>query len=236
MRAYMDLKRKPVSYRFFDSIHAALVAGLVEAGIDACELIGEAAQPWTFAAKGYSRRGGDCSLAGVTISTASERVADALRALDPRAVRVASSNGDRLDLSHGVLREMPDLLSTETRDAMFMFASPFVLPRKKEGLEKTRYLDCLEGVDVDAALRRGLERRAGRALDIAFDIDRLSLRADGIPRIVRYRRMKNGRDQMMRAFSLPISVKGAPEAIRFAYFAGLGAKTRVGFGCPILPR
>ena len=236
MRAYIDLQRKPVSYRFLDSVHAALVAGLVEAGIDACELIGEAALHWCFAAKGYSRRGGDCMLAGVMISTASEKFADRLRVLDPRAVRVASNNGDRLDLSHGVLREMPNLLSTEIRDAMFIFASPFVLPRKKVGVEKTRYLDCLDGVDVDAALRRSLERRAGRSLDIAFGIDRLSLRADGTPRMVRYRRMKNGRDQMMRAFSLPISVKGTPASIRFAYLAGLGAKTRVGFGCPILPR
>lgn len=158
-----------------------------------------------------------------------------MRLLSPRAVRVASSNGDRIDLSHGLLHEMPERLTAETSDAMFMFASPFVLPQKKNGIEKTRYLDRLDGVDVDAALRRSLERRVGRPLDIAFGIDSLSLRADGGPRIVRYRRMKNGRDQMISAFSLPVAVKGAPEAIRFAYFAGLGAKTRVGFGCPILP-
>lgn len=70
-RAYIDLKRKPVPYRFLDSVHAALIAGLVETGMEACDLVGEAAQNWCFAAKGYSRRGGDCLLTGVTVSTAS---------------------------------------------------------------------------------------------------------------------------------------------------------------------
>ncbi len=235
MRIYIDLKNRPVSYRFLDSVHAALITGMVEAGIEACELIGEAAQNWCFAAKGYSLRGGDCLLKGVTVSAASEQIADRICVLDPRAVRVASSNGDRFDLSHGVLRKIPERLTAETREAMFMFASPFVLPEKKRGSGKTRYLNSLDGVDVDAALRRSLERRAGRPLDIVFGIDRLSLRADGMPRIVRYRRMRNGRDQMIDAFSLPVAVKGTPDAIRFAYLAGLGAKTRVGFGCPVVP-
>ena len=236
MRVYIDLKHKPAPYRFLDSVHAALVAGLASGGIESRDLVGQAARPWCFAAKGYSRRNDNCVLTGVTISTASGEIASALHTLDLHAVRVTSSNGDRLDLSHGILHSVPDHLCGETRETMFLFASPFVLPQKKSGTGKTRFLDSLDGVDIDAALRRGLERRANNSLDIVFSVDRLSLRADGAPRIVRYRRMPNGRDQMMSAFSLPISVKGAPEAIRFAYLAGLGAKTRVGFGCPIIPR
>lgn len=236
MRIFIDIGDRPVSYRYLDSVHAATVAGLAEAGVGSRSLVGESALNWCFAAKGYALKGGDCVLTGITISAASEEVAAALTAIDPRAMRVASSNGDRLDLSHGRVRQIPDRLSPNAREATFMFASPFVIPQKKSGVEKTRYFARLDGVDIDSALRCGLERRAGRPLEIDFAIDRLSLRADGAPRIVRYRRMNNGRDQMIDAFALPVCVRGAPEAMRFAYLAGLGAKTRVGFGCPIVPR
>lgn len=236
MRVFIDLRGKSLRYRYLDSVHAALIAGMVKAGMDSARLIGEKAGSWCFAAKGYSHRQGDCMLAGVTISTASDEIGAALQKLDPGDIRVDSDNGDSLDLSHGILKPVPDRLSPGTENAMFLFASPFILTEKKTSVEKTRFVRELDGIDVDAAMRRSLERRAGHPLDIGFSIDRLSLRADGLPRVVRYRRMKNGRDQMINAFSLPVSVRGTPEAIRFAYFAGIGAKTRAGFGCPILPR
>ena len=236
MRIFIDLRQQPLRYRYLDSVHAALIAGLVKAGVEPTKLIGERAEAWCFAAKGYSSRQGDCMLVGVTISTASDEIGATLQKLSPVDMRVVSDNGDSLDLSHGMLKPIPDRLSPSTESAMFLFASPFILTHKKTATEKTRFVGELEGVDIDAAMRRNLERRAGHSLDINFLIDRLSLRANRAPRVVRYRRMKNGRDQMISAFSLPISVIGSPEAIRFAYFAGLGAKTRVGFGCPILPR
>ena len=237
MRVFIDLRRQPLQYRYLDSVHAALVAALTESGLESREVVGESAQHWCFAAKGYSQSNGPSIMTGVTISTASEQFADALIRVDPRSARVSSTNGDRLDLSHGVLRAVPDRLCPDTDAAMFVCGSPFVLVHKKDGVStKTRYVGDLGEVDIDAALRSGLERRAGRPLDISFHIDRLSLRADGRPRVVRYRRMAHRRDQMIDAFSLPVSVRGEPEAVRFAYLAGLGAKTRVGFGCPVLPR
>ena len=237
MRVFIDLRRQPLQYRYLDSVHAALVAALTESGLESREVVGEMAQNWCFAAKGYSKSKGPCVLTGVTISAASEKIAAALTRLNPQAARVSSVNGDQLDLSCGVLRAVPDRLCAGTDDAMFAFASPFVLVHKKDGVSsKTSYVGSLDEVDIDAALRSGLERRAGRPLDISFHIDRLSLRADGRPRVVRYRRMAHRRDQMIDAFSLPVSVRGEPEAVRFAYLAGLGAKTRVGFGCPVLPR
>ena len=236
MRVFIDLRGQPLRYRYLDSVHAALIAGLVDAGAEPKILIGEKAGAWCFAAKGYSKRKGDCMLTGVTISAASAAVCTALERLDPRTVRVASDNGDKLDFSRGIPRLVPNCLSASTDRAMFLFASPFILPLQKTAVGKTWFINHLDKVDIDMALRKGLERRARKSLDITFFIDRLSLRVDGTPRIVRYRRMKNGRDMMVNAFSLPVSVRGTPEAIRFAYFAGLGAKTRTGFGCPILPR
>lgn len=237
MRVFIDLRSRPLQYRYLDSVHAALVAALTESGLEPHEVVGEMAQNWCFAAKGYSRSNGPCVLTGVTLSAASEKISAALTRVNPQTARVSSVNGDRLDLSHGILRAVPDRLCTETDAARFAFASPFVLIHKKDGVSsKTRYVGNLDDVDIDGALRSSLERRAGRPLDISFHIDRLSLRADGKPRVVRYRRMPHGKDQMIGAFSLPVSVKGDPAAIRFAFLAGLGVKTRVGFGCPILPR
>ena len=66
-------------------------------------------------------------------------------------------------------------------------------------------------------------------------IDRLSFAAYGTkPRIVTVRK-SGSRTIRFPAFQLPMTIEGPHETLATAFFAGLGEKTRYGFGCPMLP-
>jgi CRISPR-associated endoribonuclease Cas6 len=235
MRIHVDLSGAPQILRYTDSMNAAIVAGLTAAGLTSEEVTGAKALPWTFAlhrtpGRTRVRNRGELHVSGVTISSPSDRIAEALLRIEPADISVTSSNGDRICCAGGlVLREEPEILP----DGMTVsFASPVLLMRKKEGSEKTVWADAPDQVDVGAALHRGLSNRAGRELDLRISpaeggyAERLfvPLRHDA----------RRGLDVLMPAFRLPLRVEGAAEDLRFAYLAGFGAKTRAGFGCPAL--
>jgi CRISPR/Cas system endoribonuclease Cas6 (RAMP superfamily) len=109
-----------------------------------------------------------------------------------------------------------------------------VLVSPKVGREETRYAERVEEINLPAALRRSVEMRAGRSLDIEIEVDRLALRTAVLKRIVWLRRAPTGRRIGVPAFRFPLAMRGAPADVRFAFLAGLGAKTRQGFGLPII--
>lgn len=236
MRVLIEFQRSPQQYRYADSMNAALVAGLVAAGLRSDELVGEKALPWTFGTAGKAGPGGKRIVFSVTLSSPSERFAEALTRLDPGEIRVASSNGDTIYLAGAVLRHCPSLPAGGAAELMVTFASPFLVPMPKQGREKTRFHDDLFGVDLNAALVAGVSRRAGRTLDLTISTDRLSMATDLKKQLVHLRRLSNGKPLFHPAFSVPMTLRGRPEDVRFAFLAGVGAKTHAGFGCPILMR
>lgn len=233
MRQFIDLRRQPVPFRFMDSMNAALVAGLTSAGAAPEDLVGNGAAPWTFGVKGYTKPGGEMVATGVLLSTPSVTLASAFEKFDPRSAVVRSGNGDTIDLGKGFKTPCRAAPGIDQDEVMLCFQSPVAIMQKKDAREKTAWVESLTDIDIDAALKRGLERRAGRSLDIVFAMDRLS-RMTATRRKVPIRRDRQGRSSFVIAFSAPIAVRGAPADLRFAYLAGLGAKTRAGFGCPLL--
>lgn len=221
------------TFRYLDSVNAAIVAGLAQAGATSQIMVGPDAHNWTFAVKGYSRRGGETVMSGLMISTADEAFGSYLHKFDSRYARAESSNGDKLNFAQAWKSVEDRAPSPTAGEVALNFASPFVLLKKKTGREKSDFADKLSDVDVSNALRAGLSRRAGREVDVEFSIDPITRIADGKPRFVSTRKAGTRRI-LVPAFSLPMTVRGTPEDIRFAYYAGLGAKTRGGFGCPIL--
>ena len=234
MRVLIDFRKQPQRYRYTDSMNAALVAGLVAAGLHSDDLVGEKALPWTFGTAGKAGPDGRRTVYSVILSSPSPRFAEALARLDPDEIRVASSNGDAIYLGGAALRHCPSLPPEGVAELMVSFASPFLVPMLKQGREKTRFHDDLVGVDLNAALLAGLTRRAGRALDLTISSDRLSMTTDLKKQLVHIRRLSNGKPLFHPAFSVPMTLRGRPEDVRFAFLAGVGAKTRAGFGCPIL--
>ena len=235
MRIHIDLSGAPQSMRYTDSMNAAIVAGLTATGLASAEVTGAHALPWTFALHRAPDRtrlnpNGGTLVHGVTISSPSPRVADALSRLDPADLTVASSNGDRICCAGGlVLRDEPEI---RAEGLMVTFASPVLLMRKKQGSEKTVWADAPDQVDLGPALHRGLSNRAGRDLDLRITPVELAP-AERIMVPLR-RDARRGLDMVLPAFRILLRLEGAVEDIRFAYLAGFGAKTRAGFGCPAL--
>lgn len=233
MRLTIDLGRNPQSLVYTDSMNAAIVAGLVAAGLTSEQLVGEGALPWTFAMAGRASRGHGRRILRLTLSSPAAAFAEALERLDPSEIRVASSNGDRIDCSGGV-RHSGRGPARGTDCLAVTFGSPVALMRASGEREKRKWADSLEDIDLDAALRTSLTRRAGRDLDLSVSVDPLTRIAGTVRQLVKLRKMPNGRPAIIPAFTFPLTLRGAPEDIRFAFLAGLGAKTRAGFGCPIL--
>lgn len=231
MRIMFELKRGHQTFSYLDSLNAALVAGLVAAGARSEDLVGPASKPWTFGYEGRSDARARTRLFSVSISTPDLALSEALTRLNPAEVRCASSNGDTLDLSGAVQREI-DTSNARNTELMVAFASPFAIMRKKDGRSKSEFAQSLDEVDLDPALRCGLERRAGRDLEVSFHIDPLTRMTDVRKRIIPLRHSPKGTIRIP-AFSAPMTIRGRPEDVEFAFLAGLGAKTHAGFGCPI---
>lgn len=234
MRFTIGLERSPQRFRYHDSVHAALVAGLTAAGARSGDLVGAAARPWSFAVKGFSHRGGESAATAILLSSPDPAIQDAMSALDLQHVRVASTNGDTIDCSGGRLKACHRLPAPGQDALALALASPVVLVSPKVGREQTRYAESIEEIDLPAALRRSVETRAGHGLDIEIEVDRLALRTDVLKRIVWLRRAPTGRRIGVPAFRFPLAMRGTPADVRFAFLAGLGAKTRQGFGLPII--
>lgn len=231
MRIMLELKQAHHSFIYLDSLNAALVAGLVAAGARSEDLVGPASKPWTFGYEGRSDPRARTRLFSVTVSTPDPALGEALARLNPAEVRCVSSNGDALDLSGAVRREI-DTTDARNAELMVAFASPFAILRKKDGRSKSEFAQSLDEVDLEPALRRGLERRAGRDLELSFHIDPLTRMTDVRKRVIPLRHSPKGPIRIP-AFSAPMTIRGRPKDVEFAFLAGLGAKTHAGLGCPV---
>lgn len=220
---------RPVHFRYLDSVHAALVTALRHAGAEEHQVLGLAAAPWTFAVTGRGFAGGDIRADAVTLSTPDPALGLVMSRIEGAQVRVRSSNGDVLDLSGATREVVPIPLHPDQDRLAVAFASPFLLSERGP---KKSYARSLAGLDLSAAFSAGLSRRLGRTISLRVEQDRLSAATDGAePRLVRVRRTGT-RDLVLPALSAVLTLIGRPADLRDAFLAGLGEKTRYGFGCP----
>lgn len=219
--------------RFTDSMNAAIVAGLTAAGMAPDLLVGMGAVPWTFGMEGWSKAGKPRLIRSLIVSSPDLRFAEAMRAAKASDFRVTSSNGDVIDGRGASIWQ--DITTPEgDTDILINFLSPFVIKARKSEGGTHPFLESLPENDLHEALKTGLDRRAGRDLNLRISVDPLSLKTDGRRKhMVHYRRMANGKSLILPGYALPMRLQGAPEDLRFAYLAGLGSKTRAGNGCPV---
>lgn len=221
----------PARLRYRDSLHAALVAGLRATGVPEATLIGVAAAPWTFAASGRSFPGGPSLVRAVILSTSNSVLGQAMQRLDPATIRWSSINGDEVDLSGAMRRSEPLPLLPGQDEITVGFASPFLV--SAPAAPQKTYARSIMGLDLSAAFSAGLTRRLGRPINLRVTPDRLSALTDGAkPVLVRVRR-SGGRDVILPALSATLTLRAPPHDLHDAYLAGLGEKTRYGFGCPV---
>ena len=231
MRIKLDFRRNPQLAGYTDSVNAAIVAGLVAAGAKSEDVVGQGAKPWTFGAEGKIAKNRKSKIFSLTISTPDLDLGEALARINPDDMRCTSTNGDILYFG-GASKKMIDTSPACVDEMMIHFASPFAIATQKTHACNKKFVDQIGDVNFDAALRAGLERRAGRSLDVSFHIDPLSLRTDVTKRVIPLR--KSGeRTIHIPAFKAPMTLRGTSKDVEFAFLAGIGAKTHAGFGCPI---
>lgn len=83
MRVLIDFRKQPQRYRYTDSMNAALVAGLVAAGLHSDDLVGEKALPWTFGTAGKAGPDGRRTVYSVILHHLRHASPRRLRALIP---------------------------------------------------------------------------------------------------------------------------------------------------------
>lgn len=218
------------SYRHLDLIHDAIVNALTAAGADSEQVIGARAHPWTFAALGCHQEQ-EGQVHSLVISTASTELANALKALDTSALRYARAATDELfDFSGALVTQEDPPLCADPGVLGVLALSPIAI-RERSATSK-RWHTSLADVDLSAAISARLSRLAGRDVALTVQPDSLYLRAN--PKhsvLVSTKCMKNGRSAFVIGMQAPLVLAGRREDLLLAWYAGIGEKTRNGFGC-----
>ena len=218
------------TYQHQDLVHDAIVNGLIAAGATPEQVIGVGAEPWTFAALGY-HRAHEGRVHGLVISTPSPALAPALAALEPAALRYArASTGELLDFSNASVATEAPPVCTDPGMLGVLTLSPIAI--SEPGAKNKRWLTQLDRVELSAAANARLSKIARRTVSLSVQPDSLYLRAN--PRhsvLVSTKRMRNGRAAFVIGMQAPLVLAGSREDLLLAWYAGLGEKTRNGFGC-----
>ncbi len=223
-------KGRWANYRHLDLVHDAIVNALITANAEPEQVIGARAHPWTFAALGF-HRGHEGQVHSVVISTPSPLLAPVLATLDPDALRYArASTGELFDLSGATVTSEPPPMLDEQAVLGVLTLSPIAISDRSA--PRKRWHSHLDKVDLSAAVNARLSRIAERQVSLSIQPDSLYLRAN--PRhsvLVSTKRMKNGRSAFVIAMQAPLVLAGSRVDVLLAWYAGLGEKTRNGFGC-----
>ena len=223
-------KGRWATYNHLDLVHDSIVNALIAAGAEPEQVIGTQAQSWTFAALGY-HRGHQGQVHGLVISTPSPLLASTLATLDPDALRYArASTGELFDFTGAAVEPEPPPLVADQAVIGVLTLSPIAISDRSA--PSKRWYSHLGDVDLSTAINARLSRIAERPVSLNIQPDSLYLRAN--PRhsvLVSTKRMKNGRSAFVIAMQAPLVLAGRREDVLLAWYAGLGEKTRNGFGC-----
>lgn len=220
-------------FRYQDSLHAALVAGLVASGATSESVIGDHASAWTFGFGGHALHGGTKIADTVTVSTSDASLGKLMATMDPASIKVRSASGDTIDLVGASRSVSTSPLMEGQTEVGVMCVSPVLIPyRICDRPNGKKYAESLAGVDLSAAISHGLSRRCGRDVRIEATVDRLTARTQGSkPVLVKVRKTNPTRDLIVAGLSFPMTLSGNTQDLNEALMGGIGAKTRYGFGC-----
>ena len=222
-----------VSIRYLDSLHAALVSGWTSCGARSTDVVGYAAENWSFGAVG-TPTGKAFLLKAVVVGAEGPTLATLLSRLKSETIRKSSPNGDMIDLSAWdlLLDELP-IVCSPRRSATLpaIMLSPLALSVRGR---KGRWHDDLAkaGANLQQAVNFRLSRLTGRDVRLTIEPDGLYLRAN--PRhstLVRTRAVTGGRPAFVIGTMCPLMITGREDDLRSAWALGIGEKNRYGFGC-----
>lgn len=221
-----------------DILHDALVNAWTAAGAESEQVIGASALPWNFAVLGWHRQGGN-QAHSLVVSTPDPNLARILARLDPAHIRYARAlTAESVDFSAADIRIEPDPIAPGQTLLGVVMLSPLAIrdyvpstPSTSSGTGKRWHTD-LSQVDISAAVNARLSKISRREVKLNIQPDSLYLRCN--PKhstLVPLKRLANGKTAFVIGMNAPLVLQGPEEDLRLAWYAGIGEKTRNGFGC-----
>ncbi len=222
-------KDQQVYYCHQDIVHDALVNAWITAGADSGQIIEASALPWHFAVLGWHRQGGN-QAHSLVVSTPDPNLARTLARFDPAHIRYARAlTAESVDFSAADIRIEPDPIAPGQTLLGVVMLSPLAI---RDYRNNKRWHTDLSKVDISAAVNARLSKIAGREVKLNVQPDSLYLRCN--PQhatLVPLKRMENGKTAFVIGMNAPLVLQGPEEDLRLAWYAGIGEKTRNGFGC-----
>ena len=224
-------KQQIIHYHYSDILHDALINAWVAAGISADEVTGMTARPWNFAPLG-KHQGANNMVHSLIVSTPDPVLAKYLAQFNPQDICYArASTGESVDFSAAHLAVETDPILPDQNVLGVLMLSPIAISDKTVNGSK-RWHKHLAQFDLSAAINHRLSRLAGREINLQIQADSLYLRCNPEHSIlVPIKQMPNGKLAYVIGMSAPLVLSGREDDLRFAWYAGLGEKTRNGFGC-----
>ena len=231
LRIQLPKPEKAKTYSHQDLVHDALVNAWAAAGATTDDVIGSHSKPWTFAVLGW-HRGHVGYVHTLIISTSDPDLARLLTRFKAETITKRRFDDEYFDFSSASISIEPDPIFPQQEQLACLFYSPVVLKdHQRSGKNKVWHENL---IDCELAIRvnRRLSKLAEREVSLAITPDSLYLRAN--PKhsvLVNLKRFQNGNKSFVIGMQAPVILAGSEEDLRLAWYAGLGEKTRNGFGC-----
>lgn len=242
MKRYRFDLPTPRSYVTQDLLHDALVAAFCEAGAQSEQVVGPNALPWNFAPltaggrydanRGVSTR----RLRSLVVSSADPTVSAWLEQIQGEHIVAARAlSAEMISLVGATKFEEKAPFVPHQESTAVHWMSPFLrrATRSGEASEKSAWETDPKVMEKHSP-GQSLARRLGREGDLGlfWAADRLALRGGVRRHCVDLKvHPQTGRAMWVSGTMVPFVLCGPTESLALAWYAGLGAKTRMGFGC-----
>lgn len=223
-------KGQTARYRHLDLLHDALINAWTTAGAPAEQVLGIGARPWNFAALGW-HRGDRNEVHTLVVSTPDPDLATRLSTLESGQIRQArASTAEQVDFSAARISPEPDPIPPGEGVLSLLLLAPLAVSIRAKG-EKRWHTDLTQ-IDLAAVINHRLSQLAGRPVTLQAQADTLYLRANPVHATRVYiKQLPDGRRVFVMGMRAPLVLAGTEDDLRLAWYAGIGEKTRNGFGC-----
>jgi CRISPR-associated endoribonuclease Cas6 len=224
-------KKAKLHYKYLDILHDAIVNAWIAAGAEKEQILDRSALPWNFAALGGQGKQGKM-VHTLVVSTPDASLAKILRHLNPEEIRYArASTIENVNFADAQISIVDDPFIPNQNALGVLMLSPLAISDKTVSKGK-RWHKHLGQFDLSAAINHRLSRLAERDIKLQVQPDSLYLRCNPDHSVlVPMKLMRNGKKVFVLGMTAPLVLTGSEDDLRFAWYAGLGEKTRNGFGC-----